>query len=187
MNRKILAIPILILAASMAIILVAQATPPTYVSGGWGGYNQQGSLANVAGGNVFLTVENDGTYTAGGPITGTFHQVFTQIYHFGSPKVVSTLTPSTPQLNPPCDFNWVDMDRVFESATVLGHTGGLTMRLQAKGYGNPFAGTAAWELHGTWVIIDGTGDLEGVHGQGTWWHSRTVAGLRYEGQIHFDP
>lgn len=187
MNRRILAIPILVLAASMAVISVAQATPSTYVSGGWGGFNQKLSLANVAGGNVFLMMENDGTYTAGGPITGTFHQVFMQIYHYGSPKIVSTLDPTKPNLFPSCDFNWVDIDRVFTSATVLGHTGGLTMRLQATGYGNPFAGISAYDLQGTWVIIGGTGDLAGVHGQGTWWHTKGVSGLQYEGQVHFDP
>jgi len=59
------------------------------------------------------------------------------------------------------------------------------MRLQATGYGNPL--TSAWDLQGTWVFISGTGDLAGVHGQGTWWHTSGVSGLAYEGNMHFDP
>jgi hypothetical protein len=78
------------------------------------------------------------------------------------------------------------MDRVFVG-TVLGHEGGFTMRLQAKGYGNAVAGIGAWNLEGTWVIIGGTGGLAGLHGQGTWSHTAGIPGLQYEGQVHFDP
>ena len=51
------------------------------------------------------------------------------------------------------------------------------MRLTGKDSG---PGT---EWSGKWVIVKATGELEGIHGQGTYdWSSGT-----YEGKIHFDP
>ena len=50
------------------------------------------------------------------------------------------------------------------------------------------------EFAGTWVILGGTGDLKGLHGQGTWHveyiivDGQIVGGFQaFEGQIHFDP
>jgi len=170
-----------------SFLALASATPSTTITGSWSGSNQKYNSIRIEGGNIFIEMENDGTYAAGstGSITGNFHQSFTAVVHFKDPKLIQTLDPTKPYLNPPAYFNWMDMDRVFESATVLGQTGGMTMRLQAKGYGN--SATLAWDLEGTWVIISGTGDLSGLHGQGTWWHTSGIPGLQYEGQVHFDP
>jgi len=46
------------------------------------------------------------------------------------------------------------------------------------------------EFAGTWEIIRGTGDLKGIHGQGTFELPGLVNGVpcqAFEGQIHFDP
>ena len=140
-----------------------------------------------AGANVIMDIYVEGAHT-GGSIVGAFEQTSTAIYHYKDPEVVAGLNENNPTLNPEAQFNWVDMKRTFTTATILGHTGGLTMRLQATGFGNNFKGPAYFDLQGTWVIISGTADLANIHGQGTWWHSRTgFAGLEYEGQIHFDP
>jgi hypothetical protein len=190
MKRQIIMLIVLTVICALlasSFTATASATPSTTITGSWSGSNQQVTSHRVEGANVFIGIENEGKYTAGsaGSITGNFHQSFLAIVHFKDPKIVKTLDPTKPSLNPPADFNWIDMDRVFESATVLGKTGGMTMRLQAKGYGN--SATLAWDLEGTWVIIGGTGDLSGLHGQGTWWHTSGIPGLRYEGQVHIDP
>lgn len=189
MKKKIIVmILVLTLFMMMFSALPVMATKGTEVSGRWVGIASSMSYSNhrTAGGNVFLDVYNRGTYIAG-DILGSFEQTFSAVVHFGSPKVVANLDPSNPSTNPDAAFNWVDMDRTF-TGTVLGVPGGFTMRLQATGYGNNLKGPAYYDLEGTWVIISGTGDLANLHGQGTWWHSRTGAtGLEYEGQVHFDP
>ncbi len=65
----------------------------------------------------------------------------------------------------------------FSSATVMGKTGTLVIML----VGNP-AGES-------WVVIGGTGELEGLHGQGTLAMTGAMMGkvANYEGTIHFDP
>ncbi|MEJ2272453.1 MAG: hypothetical protein P8X91_08255, partial [Candidatus Bathyarchaeota archaeon] len=61
----------------------------------------------------------------------------------------------------------------FEDATVLSETGGLTIKLQVAGN----------DCH--WTIIEGTGDLANVHGQGT--ASTATEPFTYTGNVHFDP
>jgi hypothetical protein len=39
---------------------------------------------------------------------------------------------------------------------------------------------------GYWTILEGTGDLSNLHGQGTFWFSSPVT-ASYDGQVHFDP
>jgi hypothetical protein len=66
----------------------------------------------------------------------------------------------------------------FESVTIMGKSGGLTMKLQ-------FIIDEDTYFKGTWVIIGGTGELSSIRGQGK------VSGLRgeevFSGMIHFDP
>ena len=47
--------------------------------------------------------------------------------------------------------------------------------------------TPSWT--GTWVILSGTGDLAGAHGQGTWWgpgfdDDEETTDTWYEGKVH---
>ena len=78
------------------------------------------------------------------------------------------------------EFRWYTAITTFETCTVDGRTGGLVMRLTGKDSG---PGT---EWSGKWVILKATGELEGIHGQGTYDIGIHGQGT-YEGKIHFDP
>lgn len=66
----------------------------------------------------------------------------------------------------------------IDPATVVDKTGKVVLRFNDV-FGIDFAGT--------WVIIGGTGELKGNHGQGTW-SIDFVNGIQvFEGKIHFDP
>jgi len=43
------------------------------------------------------------------------------------------------------------------------------------------------EFGGTWTIHGGTGELKGLHGQGTWVMNFAIFEQVFEGQVHFDP
>jgi hypothetical protein len=66
----------------------------------------------------------------------------------------------------------------FESVTVLGKEGSLTLAVCLGGSKGVFR----------WTIIDGTGELANLHGHGTYWQTDPEQGLYdYEGYVHFDP
>jgi len=67
---------------------------------------------------------------------------------------------------------WVNAHAIitFSDVTVLGMTGSLIIKLS-------FSGT-----EGHWTIMDGTGELANIHGQGT-----VLEDVGYTGQVHFDP
>jgi hypothetical protein len=72
--------------------------------------------------------------------------------------------------------------------TVDGKSGTLEISLVGR---RPDA-VSEWE--GTWVILSGTGDLENLHGHGTFWGLGYTGNppdapgrIDYEEQIHFDP
>ena len=66
---------------------------------------------------------------------------------------------------------------IFSSATVMGKQGTLNIMLSGKSDG------------GSWVILGGTDELLGLHGQGTYSQTGAMFGVvsNYEGNIHFDP
>ena len=79
------------------------------------------------------------------------------------------------------DFGWYTAIATFEECTVNDKTGGLVMRMHGK-IGGP--GT---EWSGKWVVLKGTGELEGIHGQGIWWGLGWPVGpIYYSGWIHFE-
>jgi len=79
------------------------------------------------------------------------------------------------------DFRWYTAIATFEYFMVDGKSGGLVMRLHGK------SGEPGSEWSGEWVILEGTEELEGIHGQGTWSGLGYPAGdIPYEGWIHFD-
>jgi len=64
----------------------------------------------------------------------------------------------------------------FTNAEVDGKQGGLTI----ISVGSSLA-------HGQWRIVSGTGELAGIHGQGTWSTIALPFLYEYEGTVHFDP
>ena len=75
----------------------------------------------------------------------------------------------------------------FDVTEVMGMEKEGTIRLRLNDvFGDEFAGT--------WVILGGTGELKGLHGQGTWHveliivDGQIVGGYQiFEGYVHFDP
>ena len=74
---------------------------------------------------------------------------------------------------------WVNIRAVstFASATVMGKTGPLTIRLD-------FRINVDGNADGTWVIIGGTGQLANLNGQGKIFGP--VGDFSYSGQVHFN-
>jgi len=66
----------------------------------------------------------------------------------------------------------------FETVTVLGETGSLTLAVCSGGSKGVFR----------WTIIDGTEELANLHGNGIYYVTDMEQGLYdYEGYVHFDP
>ena len=165
MKSKAITTIILTLFLSIAFnIALVHATKPIPVSGilYFTPYLDEVRFAN---GNVILDIHEDGTWTGG--IVGS---------SVADPcRVVIHKADGFPPTD--WEFRWYTGITTFEECTVDGKTGGLVMRLTGKDSG---PGT---EWSGKWVILKATGELEGIHGQGTYdWSSGT-----YEGKIHFDP
>jgi hypothetical protein len=64
----------------------------------------------------------------------------------------------------------------FPTVTVLGKTGSLTLAVCLGGSKGVFR----------WTIIDGTGELANLHGNGRYWLDEAPF-YDYEGYVHFDP
>jgi hypothetical protein len=110
--------------------------------------------------NAVLYISSTGSYTGG--IIGSFTGEGRWVGHnIGTPD----LSRNT--------HNVV----TFSAATVMGKTGGLSIMTIGKTDG------------GNWVILGGTDELKGLHGQGTYSATGSMFGkvADYEGEIHFDP
>ena len=82
--------------------------------------------------------------------------------------------------NAPLNTNpgaWLNVHAIIicDDATVLGKSGGLTIKLRVAGSG----------ANCQWTIMGGTGDLANVHGQGK--ASMDTEPFEYTGHVHFDP
>ena len=174
------------------------ATTPSNVSGSWVGVVTESkpmtfSNPKISGANLFGDVSNYGQYQTGN-IMGTFYQEFKLAQHFKDPKLIQYYLTNNiaGKLWEPVSFEWTQMVRHFEGTVTIdgiAYSGGFTMSLRATGTGNNQNPNQVniWTLEGTWTIIDGTGGLEGLHGQGSWWHYPGIKGLAYEGQVHIEP
>ena len=67
----------------------------------------------------------------------------------------------------------------FPTVTVNGESGSLTMQVSA----NLARGQDVFR----WTIIDGTGELANLHGNGIYWVDLATGIYYYEGAVHFDP
>ncbi len=124
----------------------------------------------VVGNTCYWSFTDDAYYT--GDISGTSHTVGSWVMHG-------------------CDYatfgyTWASMSYVetFDSANVLGQTGGLTLK---------FTGIIVpWQYSGyfgTLVIIGSTGGLANLHGQGIewsgWWVPASPTAEHYSMQVYY--
>jgi hypothetical protein len=172
-KAKILSATIVALMISVILgtsVSLAQGTPSTDVSGKFKATPISGStIIRDAGTNLFIYREANGLWTGG--ISGTTH---------GHQNIISH---GWNGLQPPAstiEWSTLKIEIFMASALVDGKTGSLTLQIVGKGYAD---GTNI----GTWKIMSGTGDLENLHGQGSWWKAPTDLESSYGGQIHFDP
>lgn len=75
---------------------------------------------------------------------------------------------------------------IFDQVTVDDKTGSLQMRVD----GSRPSANSDWV--GKWVIIEGGGELQNLHGQGNWWGPGFSPGdewgdIYYDGNYHFSP
>ena len=86
-----------------------------------------------------------------------------------------------------CNGDWsVNEIMTFETVVVDGISGGLILRI----VGHLPAGVFDW--YGHWVILEGTGGLANLRGQGNWWGPGSPepglpGQIFYDGKYHFEP
>jgi hypothetical protein len=162
MSKKLSALIICVVAVlSTLIIPVVRATPPEPVSGEWT-YIPTIISERWANGNQFCDGVEDSIWT--GTFSGTSYDTFTVIKHDADP-------------GPPSFVNVIGVIN-FEG-NVGDKNGELVIKFVGKKTGEPL------EWYGTWVILSGSGELENLRGQGTWWGPSMD--LDYAGKIHFKP
>jgi hypothetical protein len=195
-NHKIAAFLTLMVLLTVPSLALANATPPTTVSGRFRPNVPTIVFSNAryTGLAVHLDVYLTGTYD-GGDIDGLFTQDFKITFHYDDLEKVAEC-----QVLGPTKLSQWPIPRTYEfsgvrsvtDAIVLGKSGSFTMLFQVTGHGMPVMQSPfGYDLFGTWRIIQGSGDLTNLHGQGTWWHTAETAQLypfhMYTGQVHIDP
>jgi hypothetical protein len=86
-----------------------------------------------------------------------------------------------------CNGDWsVNEILTFDVVEVDGESGGLVMSIVG------YLPAGVFEWYGHWVILEGTGDLANLRGQGNWWGPgatcETCPGqIYYDGNYHFEP
>lgn len=165
MKKKLVVLLALIVVLSM-VSIPALAGPAVEEPNEWY-YLPVGELEiiKVVGGNTFIASHDTGYWT--GEIQGVEEDFGVVVIHRNGA--------------------WFYKGKVeFSLATVAGQSGTLAMTV----HGSKPDAPSDWE--GRWVITGGTGGLEDLRGQGTWWGpgwqgDPTVHGVvEYAGDLHFD-
>ena len=177
MNRKVL-VAVLALVAALLVtpfFAIAHATPPTQVIFGF-------PLPTFGPGNFPTTYRQDGpnwyshasvSANVIGYIIGRMTSDTIWIYH---DWVGPVLDPTMQQVVDATGHAVITID----PATVGDKTGTIILKFTV--YPHEFAGN--------WVLIKGTGELKGIHGQGTFELPGFIGPVPcqlFEGQVHFDP
>ena len=153
-----------VVVALSALLISAQAGPPTTAEGLWQ-YVPYIESSRTSGCNTFLETVEDGWWY------GTFEGTSTE-----DGKVVIH-----------CSGAWSFNAIVSYTGAVNGHTG--TLKMSVEGSLRPEKSS---DWHGRWVILSGTEGLATLRGQGTWWGPGSpgpgqLGDIYYEGEIHFEP
>jgi hypothetical protein len=152
-----------VVVALSALLMSAQAGPPTTAEGLWQ-YQPFIEDTRTAGCNTFLDTYENGIWS------GTFEGTSTE-----DGKVVIH-----------CSGAWSFNAIVSYTGEVNGQSGTLQMSVE----GSRPDGVSDW--HGRWVILRGTEGLATLRGQGTWWGPGSPnpgewGDIYYEGNVHFEP
>ena len=148
----------------LMVVLPTQAGPPEDAFGLWK-YTPYIVDVEQHGCNTFLTTYEDGVWS--GTFEGTSREDGRVVIH--------------------CSGRWsFNAIATFDRVTVDGRRGTLVMSV----VGSKPNEKADWKGH--WVIIDGTGDLDTLRGQGGWWGPGALGpgqqgDIYYDGKIHFEP
>ncbi len=111
------------------------------------------------GGNTIIRHVFDGSFT--GSLAGTYTQLQTMVVE--------------------ADGKFNAQGAVTLTGSYDGRSGTITMMINASG------DMTTGAVQGHWVILRGTGDLENIHGQGTFGGGAGGATITYSGQVHFGP
>ena len=165
MMKRLLMVP-LVLCALMLGVTTAVAGPPEGASGDWTYVPDLAGLTfRTAGNTAFVDGTEVSTFT--GTFVGTSEDEFVVVCH---------------QKGPESFMNFVKITIAF-TGEVDGRVGGLTMKATGKQDSTTCDPSGAiW--FGKWVILGGTGDLAGLHGNGAW--TGPSFDLDYTGKVHFN-
>jgi hypothetical protein len=149
---------LLIMATVLAVVLSAMpvvAGTQIEASGDWDYVPVMLPPTKVAGSNAFIASTDVGTWT--GTLEGESVESYVLVAHkkHGTYQGLMEFT-----------------------GEVEGKFGTLIIKTNGSG---PMPVPEDWT--GRWVILSGTGDLENLHGQGTW--AGDLPNLLYEGKVHF--
>ena len=151
------------LAAIVAIALLAQpaaATAPSTRSGTFAFTSMTGTGSRDAGPNTVITATATGILS--GALAGTFTEELRQVFHAdGTSEFHGTVT---------C------------TCTVGVMAGTIVIRFEGSGIGG-----SAGSVEGQFTVVSASGNLEGLHGQGTFAQTSPAVAGTYEINMHRDP
>lgn len=166
---------LLLLLVCFILPAVAYAGPPEGVEGYFTYVPNMDCEERLANDNLIWRDCTDvGNYYSG-DFLGTSTEVYDFVMH-GFQGIDSLGLPMY-------DYGWYKGTVTF-TGTVAGREGTMVIMFVGKSPGDIFT----WS--GSWRIINGTGDLANIHGQGVWGNSEDPdhpGAVHYEGVIHFEP
>jgi hypothetical protein len=173
MKKKLFVLLVVIMLLTIVTVPAFATKPDDNVEGRWCYGNIVQEELKTSGGNIFYNLDDNGAWI------GTFKGY--------SSDDGSTIVHSS-------GLTTFKSNVTFESVEVGGKTGGLEIRVNGWVLGEDISG-----YEGLWVITGATGDLSGLHGQGTWGgielfnpscsaidDGMYFASVPYSGSIHFE-